>query len=43
MSDNANDVLDFATFQHVTFQKSWKLNEATTSSLSPPPTVVHPF
>ena len=44
MSDNANDVLDLANFQHVTFQqfKSWKLNEATTSSPSPPSSVVHP-
>ena len=44
MSDNANDVLDFTYFQHVTFQwfMSWRLNEATTSSSSPPSSVVHP-
>ena len=44
MSDTANDVLDFANFKHITFQQfmSWKLNEATTSSPSPPPSVAHP-
>ena len=38
ISDNANDILDFANFKHVIFQQfiSWKLNEDTTSSPSPP-------